>query len=309
VSLSGESFLIDGDYLVRNTTEHNMVSLLKDGRANELEPVCAGLQHHADLETTGFTQSVVRGWNKCDWTRSIFWKKGDFFVVIDAIDPQEPGDYTAECTWKMLDRGEQSFLDGRTVKVSLSGEGHVGNRDLATVPAEGASEGQAVKFLTPDAQLDFLGELPAGEYVVTLFACGLDTSTDSFWLSVDGGEKIAFHIPIETFGPSARTHTKDTPTPNVVLTKGGTHRFTLTLRENPGVLLDRIVIADRKGTEVAAFEAEDAPEIPRERQRKAPTKDFYLIGDGAARAKVTARVNHVGQRLKYLKQRLGIQLQ
>jgi len=39
----GRRWLIDHDYLVRNTTEHNMVTVIRDGRATRLEPSCAGI--------------------------------------------------------------------------------------------------------------------------------------------------------------------------------------------------------------------------------------------------------------------------
>ncbi|MFQ6099002.1 MAG: hypothetical protein ACE5O2_14830, partial [Armatimonadota bacterium] len=305
LSMLGDDALIDGDYLVRNTTEHNMVSIIKDGRATQLEPVCTALLNHADLPTTGFTRTMVKDWNGCDWYRSIFWKKGDFFAVIDRVEARQPGDYTFVDVWKTLDRGEQSLLPGGGMKTSIPAEGHIGNRDVAVVPHPDASGGKALKVPTREAQLDFQLQLAGGKYALTLIAYGLDTGTDSFWVSVDGGKNVAFHIPVERFGPSSQAWTKDKPTPNVRIGKSGFHRFTVTLRENPGVMLDRIVLADKNGEVVADMEAEEAPEIPKEQQRQAPTKDYYVLGDGRAQATMITRVNNVGLRLRYVHQRIA----
>ncbi|HID24284.1 MAG TPA: hypothetical protein EYP14_18035, partial [Planctomycetaceae bacterium] len=45
----GERWLIDHDYLTRNSTEHNMVSVMRNGRADRLVPSCAGLICQADV--------------------------------------------------------------------------------------------------------------------------------------------------------------------------------------------------------------------------------------------------------------------
>ena len=103
-SEAGEDWLIDGDYLVRNTTEHNMISVIRDGRSTELVPVCAGLLHHADLPRHGFTETVVRDYNGADWRRAIFWRKGDWAVVLDRMVAVRPGDYRFDCVWKSFDR-------------------------------------------------------------------------------------------------------------------------------------------------------------------------------------------------------------
>lgn len=302
-AMLGEDFLIDADYLVRNTTEHSMVSIIRNGRAKQLEPVCTALLHHADLPTFGFTQTQVHDWNGADWMRSILWWKGEGFVVFDTVTARMEGDFTAECVWKTLNRGTQTLSPQEFRTLIVAGDG-IGNRDLRVVAHEGASGGKAVKFTQSTARLDFGLELPAGQYTLTLYALGLDSGTDSFWLSIDGGkERTAYHIPVGHFGPSSGSWTKETPTPGFTLERGGFHRLTLTLRENPGVLLDRLVLTTAEGQEVAAFEAEEAPELPAEMQRAAPKKSFVIAFDGSARAKMTTRFSNVGLPVRKLHQR------
>ncbi len=312
LSMLGEDLLIDGDYLVRNTTEHNMVSILRNGRAEEPEPIYAALKHLADLPHFGATQTAVYDWNGADWLRTIFWRKGLCFVVLDELKARQEGEFTFECVWKTLEREEQKWFEERTNRIWLSlvpQGGRIGNWGLVRTEDDEASGGWALRFARTDSQLDFILNLPAGEYSLTLIAKGLDTGSDSFWVRVDDGEPAAFHIPVGKFGPSSATHTKDTPTPNVRIKQDGMHRFTITLREAPGPLLDRIMLRKTTGEEVWAAEAEDAPPIPEEQRRAAPTVNLYLVGDGSGRAKVTRRINNVGLRIRKVHERLTGQLQ
>ena len=241
-SMLGEDLLIDGDYLVRNTTEHNMVSIVREGRASELEPICATLLAVADLDTTGFVKTAILDWNGADWRRNIFWKKGEFFFVLDELVARKGGDFLFECVWKTLDRKERGDgswrFDGRGLHISIYDEKAPGSMGLEVVVRPDASGGKAVRFPFRWSKLEFSLSLPAGEYVVTMIAYGLNTGADSFWLSVDGGPKVAFHIPIGRFGPSSLSWTKREPTPVIRLSRGGSHTFSVTSREAPGVMGD-----------------------------------------------------------------------
>ncbi|MFP3903703.1 MAG: hypothetical protein ACLFWB_05610, partial [Armatimonadota bacterium] len=96
----GEDWLIDGDYLVRNTTDHTMVSIIKDGRCDELIPTCTALDSIGDLPSAGLTQTRVHEYNDTDWTRNIYWLKGEFVVVSDVMTALEPGAYSFVGNWK-----------------------------------------------------------------------------------------------------------------------------------------------------------------------------------------------------------------
>ncbi len=306
---NGYDWLIDGDYLVRNTTDHNMISLIRDGRCAELEPPCAGLEAFADLPTAAMTETAVYEYNGADWTRDIFWLKGEFVLVMDRMRAREAAQYTFVSNWKTLAEGEQELTEGRVFKTVRKGFGEIGNRDLITVtePAEGVAK--AVKFATQYSQLDMGLKLPAGNYEMTLFASGTSTGSDSFYVSVDGGDRVAFHIPINVFGPSSSTHTKDAPTPNIEVPTDGLHRVTIALREGPGPMLDRILIRDAQGKEVANLEAEDAPPVPADWVKPAPANQFYVKNDGFAICNLAHRINHVGRHITYLRERFGGELQ
>jgi hypothetical protein len=302
----GEDWLIDGDYLVRNTTDHTMISVVRDGRVDKLEPAFTSLDAHADLPSVGYTRTTVSGYNGADWTRNVLWLKGEGFIVLDELTAREPGDYTFENVFKMLDLGKLEF-DGRSVKVSRPTGGGMGSRDLTTAQAEGV--GQVVRFGSQSSRMEFPVTLPAGEYGVTLFGQGTGGGTDSFYLTIDDGEPVACHVPIEQLGPSSAAWTKDVPTPNVKIAEDGVHLFRITLREGPGTLLQKVVIGNKAGQEIATIDALKPPPLPTDRVQAAPDACFHLKGDGQAQAAVTDRINNVNLRLKYLRHLFGGQMQ
>ncbi|MBT3376497.1 MAG: hypothetical protein HN742_01430 [Lentisphaerae bacterium] len=298
----GQDWLVDGDYLVRNTTDHNMVSIIRDGRCDRLIPSCTGLEAIADLDTAGLTQTIVHDYNGVDWIRNIVWLKGEFVVVVDEVEAREEGDYTVVGNWKTMAEGAQDLRDGRMFRTARFAAGHSGSRGLATVTAPAEGIGRTVRFGKTWSQLDTEVDLPDGQYQLTLFALG-SNSGDSFFVRIDGGKEIPFHIPVDAFGPSSDSWTKDTPTPNVTLTGPGKHRVTITLREGPGPFLDRFVFKDAQGREALSIEAEDAPPLTETRPEQNVQNVFYVKNDGAAANRLTGRINHTGRRITYLRQR------
>ena len=63
-------------------------------------PACASLDNRADLPGWGCTTSTLAGCHGSDWRRSIFWRKGDYFVVLDRIRFTAAGPVSATCTWR-----------------------------------------------------------------------------------------------------------------------------------------------------------------------------------------------------------------
>lgn len=304
----GDDWLVDGDYLVRNTTEHNMVSVIKNGRADVLEPPLAKLDAYADLDTCAFTRSTVADYNGADWTRNILWLKGLGFVVLDEMKAKEDGDFTFEGIWKTQDQGEHKLTDGRVYSVTRPTGGGSGSRDLTPISNYSPEVPKAVKFNAPESRLEFPVELPAGKYAVALYAQGRDGSSDSFWVSVDGGENIAFHIPIDKLGPSASTWTKDTPTPDVTIAKDGVHVLRITLREAPGPVLQKIVISSVDGKPLQTIEAWNAPALPKGLVQAAPDARFFIKTDGTTATELTSRTNNVNLQFKYLHEVAGGQM-
>ncbi|MFW6437903.1 MAG: hypothetical protein ACOCZ7_02710, partial [Armatimonadota bacterium] len=294
----GEDWLIDGDYLVRNTTDHSMLSVVRDGRADEVVPPCAALEHIADLPSVGMTQTAMYGYNGVDWRRNIFWLKGGPVVLLDHCTAADAGEYSLECIFKMIDQGEVAS-DG--ADFSLTRKAAV-TRGLTVVeePADGV--GAAVRFEGASSSLSFPLEIPAGEYYANAVSMGLDSGTDSVWLSVDEGDPVAVHLPLNEFGRpyDSGVNPKSGPMPRITVEGDGAHLVKIWLREKPGVYLDRLEFIDVESEEiVAAMEAEDAPDAE-EAIPDLPDKVFHIRNSGHSRLVQSKRINHERIPIRYV---------
>lgn len=269
----GERWLLDHDYLVRNTTEHNMLTVLRDGRADALVPSMAGLTARADLPGLGYTDTYVKAYNGCDWQRQVLWNRGEYFLVADTVTARTAGDYDLELTWKTLDEaGRQSVKPGGDF-VAERGVGAAETANCALIDDPDASGGKAYLLDQAGSRLAFGADLPAGEYKLALYAYGLDSSSDSLWLSVDLGPKTAFHIGQGKYVASSSTAAKTDPTPTVKLEGKGPHLIVVTMREAPPIKVDRFVFTDAAGKETV-YEAEKLPPAPRPDQDL--TRSFHI---------------------------------
>jgi len=303
----GEDWLIDGDYLVRNTTDHSMLTLSKDGRCAEYEPPCAALEHVADLPGAALTQTAVYDYIDADWTRNLFWLKGRFLCVIDRVEAREPGHFKCECVWKMLDRGATGGDGKRVFSLTREDDTGVGPRDLKLVKQPAPGVEAALRFESRRSRLDFPLALAPGLYSVNTVGFGLNNGTDSFWLTIDGGEPTACHLPLNKFGRAydSGVNPKKGSMPKVRIKAGGVHLVTVTLRERPGAMLDRVEFIAADGKLAAAVEAEKAPPVPEGLVKPKPPKSFHLKGDGVSRLCFSTRLNHSRLPIRYAHQKFG----
>jgi len=257
----GERWLLDHDYLVRNTTEHNMLTVLREGRGNQLVPSLAGLSAHADLPGLGYTDSLVRDDNGCDWRRQILWQRGESFLVADTVTAREAGDYDLELTWKTIDSaGEQRIARGRDL-VAERGAGSAKTQNCLVVDDPEASGGKALLMEQGSSRIAFGADVPAGEYRLKIIGYGFDSSSDSLWVSVNLEPNVPFHMPKLKYGSSTGDAANTDESPMVTLKGKGPHLLIVTLRENPAVRVDRFVLVDAAGKETT-YEAEALPAAP-----------------------------------------------
>lgn len=255
----GERWLLDHDYLVRNTTEHAMLSVLRDGRCGELVPSLAGLTSGGDLPGMAATHTYVKNYNGVDWRRRVLWRKGAWFLVQDTVTARQAGDYDLDLTWKTIDRGRQSV--DTTGRFTARRTGANESDGLSIVDDPHAGNGKAAVLIESVSRIVFAVDLPKGEYTADAIAYGSDTGSDSLFLSLDGGEPIAVHVPTGGYGRSSATHDHVTGAPQIQVPNDGTHLVRVTLRERAPVRIDRIEFR-RKGAEPVVIEA-DAPPAPK----------------------------------------------
>ncbi|MBU0608380.1 MAG: PQQ-like beta-propeller repeat protein, partial [Armatimonadetes bacterium] len=263
----GERWLLDHDYLIRNTTEHNMLTVLRDGRGDQLVPSLAALSAHADLPGFAYTDSLVRGFNGCDWRRQILWQRGESFLVADTVTPGAAGDYDLELTWKTIDSaGEQRIANGRDL-VAERGAGSAKTQNCLILDDPDASGGKALLMEQGSSRIAFGTALPAGQYRLKIIGYGFDGSSDSLWVSVNLGPNVAFHMPKLKYASSSGDFANTAESPMVTLEGQGPHLIIVTLRENPTVRVDRFIFVDAAGQETT-LEAEALPPAPQ------PTTDL-----------------------------------
>lgn len=94
----GRIWLADNDYIRSLPKFHNSVLVFKDGQAAAIPDYCE-LEAAADGRHQGLSRTVVRNYNGVDWSRTILWQKGKFFLVLDDLVAQESADYDFHCFW------------------------------------------------------------------------------------------------------------------------------------------------------------------------------------------------------------------
>src|SRR5690606_31861218 len=191
----GYDWLIDADYLVRNTTDHNMVSVIRDGRSEALIPEAAALVHSADLPSHAFTHTMVKNYNGADWHRFLFWQKGGAIVMLDRLIAADAGEYKFDTIWKSLDLGAEELVAPNRYRIQRGGITRWGNIGVDKVTRPDVA-GELGVLGRADSQLQWSRNLKAGQYRVTVFAAASDTGSDSLWLSVDGESPVEVHLPV-----------------------------------------------------------------------------------------------------------------
>jgi len=254
----GYRWLLDHDYLTRNTTEHNMLTVLRDGRSTQLVPTMAGLAGTAEGDKCAVVGIEVPRYQGVHWRRSLFWRKGQWLLVVDQARADVAGEYDLDWTWKTEDQGlERLEPDGSFVV--RRGTVDPRTRDTSVVADEAASGGKAVLLGQGTSRLALAASVPAGEYHLELYARGVDGSSDSLHVSIDGAKPQAFHVPKRRYGRSSTRFDLTEPTPKVGVGQGQQHVVVVTLRENPPVHLDRLRFVPVAGGHAVEIEAETAP--------------------------------------------------
>jgi len=288
----GRRWLIDHDYLTRNTTEHNMLSIIRNGRADHLEPPCAGLVCHTDPGgRVALVTTEVRDWLGIDWRRSLFWLKGECLVVMDRATARKPAEYDLDLSWKVERRGDEYLACRERGGVLAVRRAEAGGRNRGVYPIDDktASGGKAVILSTPDAELSFVANLPAGNLRVAVYGYGDTTSSDSVYVSIGGAPAAACGLPLDRYGPSRENPNYSGPPKTPILSRrSGRQVVTVRLRERPPVHLDRLVFYDADGRELCAVEAESAPPPTPADIARLPADRFFIKWDDPVAARTVA---------------------
>ena len=97
----GQTRLYDDGYMVAQPSEHNTVIVLKEGWMGGI-PELAQVRAQADFPQVGLFVSRLNDYSGVDWDRAILWSKSRWFLVIDALQAQQAGNYTFQGIWRTL---------------------------------------------------------------------------------------------------------------------------------------------------------------------------------------------------------------
>ncbi|MBN1670053.1 MAG: PQQ-binding-like beta-propeller repeat protein [Kiritimatiellae bacterium] len=145
-------WLVDCDYIRAAPKYHNTLAVVRNGVGPDLsgastkyasvigdQPFAAEHVCSAGTKDRGLIQSLFADYGGLDWHRNIFWKAGDFFVVIDTLKARSAADYTARAYWRTL--GE-ARIEGQTLHVTQHGgkdKGDEPTHHFCIVNADGAA--------------------------------------------------------------------------------------------------------------------------------------------------------------------------
>ncbi len=95
----GQTRLYDDGYMIRSLSEHNTVTILKDGWAG-WTPELAQVTAEADFRDVGIFESRLDDYNGVYWDRAVIWPKGRYFLVVDDLQCIDPAQYSFQCIWR-----------------------------------------------------------------------------------------------------------------------------------------------------------------------------------------------------------------
>jgi hypothetical protein len=205
-------WLADRDYIRKYPEDHNSISILCAGKATEWNRVPAELKSFSQLlgsvqrpkrDGAAFSM-LVEDYNNINWQRHIAIEAGDGLWVVDELIARKPGDFLAECRWRVLGR-PQSGTTGFEFRRVAPDSGKV----LATLAiSEGSGSAASVH-----SQFDSGSNAREGGYFGAYAATGGDNTavlSQRHRRYLQSGEKLFFvnritsgeAAPVETLGDS-----------------------------------------------------------------------------------------------------------
>jgi outer membrane protein assembly factor BamB len=108
----GETRLYDDGYMIPTLSEHNTVTILKDGWAGTT-PAIAQVTAEAEFEDTAIFASRMNNYNGVNWERAVIWPQGRYFLIVDTLECVDQAEYGFQCIWRTLGN---ATLEGRRLK-------------------------------------------------------------------------------------------------------------------------------------------------------------------------------------------------
>lgn len=105
----GRLWLVDHTYAERAIQDHSGLTITRNG-AIDYKPALARLENAAESGSFAITRTVFPDFSGANWERTIFWRRGDHFVVLDRAVANQPGKFNVRCDFRAL--GEDRLRNG-----------------------------------------------------------------------------------------------------------------------------------------------------------------------------------------------------
>ena len=188
LSSDGQIWLMDDDYLERDSARHSMLTLLYNGRCNTTVPAFARRDMLGDSADWGMVRASVPNYNHADWSRAVVWRKGKYFLLFDEMQATEAGEFVFDLGFRLASWPEynQRMVDDRTflAERDFPPAAPAGGALTRVVEDEGCENGRAVEFLDKTALLAARVPLVAGEWTADLRGLAEDPSHDTVFMEI-----------------------------------------------------------------------------------------------------------------------------
>lgn len=210
---AGRMWLIDHTYGQRSITDHSGVVIAHNGLFDyPIQP--ARLVDLAESARFGITRTTYPNYSHATWERTVFWHRGEHFVVLDRVIADEAGDFSVRNQLRTLGAHRLGSADlwleqqGRWCRVVTDGRsrlrveeepyGETGqwrHYPFAPSVAKNLQQFQSATLAKGKA-LAFANVLAAGETSAHLEQIGLDRMGDSCLRVRDGDTSILYGVDV-----------------------------------------------------------------------------------------------------------------
>lgn len=101
----GDVRLYDDGYMIPALSEHNTVTILKNGWAGRT-PDFSQVTAQADFPNVGLFETRLDNYSGIAWDRAVIWLKQDCFLIVDDLQCKEAAEYAFQCIWRALGRAQ-----------------------------------------------------------------------------------------------------------------------------------------------------------------------------------------------------------
>ena len=115
-------WLVEGDYIRKNPEEHNTLTIRENGRHVRPKATSSGalaqIRHAGQLPShkLAATSTLAAKYGGLDWTRDVVFEPDFGLLVLDELTANRPGDFLAECRWRLL--GDWAQSDAQSVSLT-----------------------------------------------------------------------------------------------------------------------------------------------------------------------------------------------